>query len=467
QRVSLNLPDRRYSDAFYASLGYLLVNMRGPMVTSGPFAHNAMWYRDAAYIVPALLKANLPGVVPPILDTLAAGQMPSGEFPAALEVDGRPRFHERHEWDAQGQYLFAVAESFRLTSDRARLEAAYPGATRAARFIVELSQSTRTAENLDSPLYGILPPGDSAEDLGPREWHHYWDDFWAIGGLREAAYLAKVLGKADDEHYFEHEAEDLTRLVLRSIERVCRDAGVDYIPNGPEDVTSSSMARGTTPAVWPLRLFSPDDPSILRSFERYYQMWVKPRGNAYIHNSGNLWVYGGLELAHSYLLLGQAGRAADMVQWVIDNQTAPGTYAWAEAVKPETSRFSGGDMPHSWAAAEYVLYLRDALVREDGDRLVLADGVPAPWMQAGQQVEIHHAPTYFGEAGYTLVSHADQGYWELTIDEGTGAPGGFVLRGPFPNAPKRLVVDGQDVTPSGSSALALPAGARVVQVHFR
>lgn len=467
QRVALNLPDRRYSDAFYASLGYLLANMRGSAITSGPFAHHAMWYRDAAYVLPALLKAGVPEVVPPVVERLEAGQMASGEFPAALELDGRPRFHERHEWDAQGQFAFAVAEAYRLTGDRALLEAAYPAMLRGVDFAVALSRSARTPDRLGTPLYGLLPPGDSAEDLGPREWHHYWDDFWAIGGLREAAGLARALGKSEDAARLEREAAELQAIVLQSIDRVRERDGIDYIPNGPEDTRSSSMARGTTPAVWPLKLFDRDDPLIVRSFQRYDELWVKPQGNAYIHNSGNLWVYGGLEIAHSHLYLWQAGRAAEMAQWVMDNQTLPGTYAWAEAVKPETKRFAGGDMPHSWAAAEYVLYLRDALVREDGDRLILADGVPAPWLQAGQRVEIHRAPTYFGPAGYVLVSHADQGYWDLTIDEGTRAPGGYLLRGPFPGEPKRVVVDGQEMPTSGDGALFLPPGAQTVQVHFR
>ncbi|MBI2941478.1 MAG: hypothetical protein HYY04_13680, partial [Chloroflexi bacterium] len=255
-------------------------------------------------------------------------------------------------------------------------------------------------------------------------------------------------------------------LVTRSIARVRDAAGIDYIPNGPEDTESSSMARGTTPAVWPLQLFGYDDPLIVRSFERYDEKWVKSRGNAYLHNSGNLWVYGGLEIAHALLFLRQAGRAAEIAQWAMDNQAAPGTFAWAEAVNPETRRFAGGDMPHSWAAAEYVLYLRDALVREEGERLVLADGVPAPWMHDGQRVGIHGAPTSFGPAGYTLVSHASRGYWELTIDEGTVAPAGYLLRGPFSRAPRRLVVDGREITLTGTAALLLPADARRVRVDF-
>jgi hypothetical protein len=467
QRVALNIPDQRYSNAFYASLGYLLANMRGDVITSGPFAHSAMWYRDAAYVLPALLKAGVPEPVPGVLDRLAAGQMASGEFPAALEVDGQSRFHERHEWDAQGEYIHAVAEAYRLGGDRARLAAAYPSVVRAADFAIGLSKAARTSEFEGTPLYGLLPAGDSAEDLGSRDWHHYWDDFWAIGGLREAAELARALGKSDDAARFDREAADLQALVLESISRVRVQAGIDYVPNGPEDTQSSSMARGTTPAVWPLKLFAADDPLMARSFEEYDRLWVKPQSNGYLHNSGNLWVYGGLELAHSQMFLWQAGRAAEMVQWVIDNQTLPGTYAWGEAVVPASKRFAGGDMPHSWAAAEYVLYLRDALVREDGERLVLADGLPAPWMAPGKRVEIHRAPTYFGTAGYALVSHEDLGYWELAIDEGTTAPGGYLLRGPFPAAPTRVVVDGHDIAPSASNALALPAGVRAVQIWFR
>ena len=134
--------------------------------------------------------------------------------------------------------------------------------------------------------------------------------------------------------------------------------------------------------------------------------------------------------------------------------------------KSEATHAPFGDMPHSWAAAEYVLYLRDALLREENNRLVLADGIPGAWLRPGQRVEIHSAPTYFGRAGYSLVSHADEGYWELMIDEGTKAPDGFLLRGPFPSGPTGVVIDGQETPFSEAGEIALPSGARIVRIYF-
>ena len=102
-----------------------------------------------------------------------------------------------------------------------------------------------------------MPPGDSAEDLGPREWHHYWDDFWTIGGLREAAFLARELGRADDAAWFERARR---RSCARSSTRASRSFSsstiIDHIPNGPEDPTVVvDGARAPRPAVWPLRLY--------------------------------------------------------------------------------------------------------------------------------------------------------------------------------------------------------------------
>ena len=467
RHVEVRVPDERYSNAFYASLAYLVAQSHDGNIRSGPFAHNAMWYRDAAYVLTALQKGGIDGPTRLAIPRLLAGQMPSGELPAALDPTGRSRFHERHEWDAQGQLAYLVAETYRLSGDRGLAEYAYQSVARAMRFAVAMSESTRTPANAGTPYYGLMPPGDSAEDLGPREWHHYWDSFWTIGGLREAAFLARELGHAEDSAWFDREADELRSLVDESIALVQRQSGIDYVPNAPEDVRSSAMARGTTPAVWPLGVYPSSDGRIRASFSRYDELWVRPHANAYLHNSGNYWVYGGLGLAHAQMILGEAGRAAEMAQWAIDNQTAPGTFAWAEAVRPDTKRFAGGDMPHSWAAAEWVLYLRDALLREDGDRLVLADAVPAPWMQDGRRVEIHGAPTRLGTAGYALESRQSDGYWDLSIDAETSAPGGYILRGPFPSAPVRVNVDGRDATPDGKSAVSIPAGARMVRVYFR
>src|SRR5262249_20813163 len=141
----------------------------------------------------------------------------------------------------------------------------------------------------------------------------------------------------------------------------------------------SAMARGSTPAVWPLRVLPGQDSLVRDSFRTYYERFVKGDGGAYRHLYGQWWPYGGLELAHAFLLTGMQAEMQQVLNYTLAHQTAPGMYAWAEGVDSQTGGFGEGDMPHAWASAELVNLVRDMLLYEDGDTLVVGAGVPAAW----------------------------------------------------------------------------------------
>ena len=57
-----------------------------------------------------------------------------------------------------------------------------------------------------------------------------------------------------------------------------------------------------------------------------------------------------------------------------------------------------GDQPEAWANANLVLLVRDMLLREDGDTLMLLSGIPANWIEVGEEIKVDAAPTTFGSA---------------------------------------------------------------------
>ena len=61
-----------------------------------------------------------------------------------------------------------------------------------------------------------------------------------------------------------------------------------------------------------------------------------------------------------------------------------------------------GDGHHVWAAAEWVLMVRNCFVREEGDRLILCAGIGERWLQEGGPVVFGPAPTCFGPVSITL-----------------------------------------------------------------
>ena len=56
--------------------------------------------------------------------------------------------------------------------------------------------------------------------------------------------------------------------------------------------------------------------------------------------------------------------------------------------------------------ARFVNRVRDLLVREDGETLWLAAGVPRQWLAPGQTIELRDAPTYFGPVSYRTAASA-------------------------------------------------------------
>ena len=63
-----------------------------------------------------------------------------------------------------------------------------------------------------------------------------------------------------------------------------------------------------------------------------------------------------------------------------------------------------GDGQHVWAAAEWVLLMRNMFVREEGkDTLVLCSGIPAEWVKKGEKIFFGPAHTDFGAISITVT----------------------------------------------------------------
>ncbi len=406
--VQLNLPDRQLENAYYSSLAYILVEERGTRIHPGPLVHDSFWVRDASLIGYALERAGLSDAVRGSAAATLAAIAPNGEVTAITDSSGKPV--PKTELDAPGQAAFSLAEYARYANDQGFLPKAYPSILAALR----TSMASRTSS-------GLLPANESAEDLGAANQMHFWDDLWLLTGLQDGQWAAAQLGRSQDATELASDSAALKQALLEAIDKATSSR---FIPNNAEDVESSAMARGSSPALWPLPVLDPASALVRNSFDYYDQMFIQPGDGAYKHLYGQWWPYGGLELAHDYLFLGQRDRVQQILTYTLNHQTAPGWFAWAEGVDPSTEGFGEGDMPHGWASAELVNLVRDMLLYEDGDQLVIGAGVPEDW--AGKAFSIQGAPTRWGLATVTVSADG-------TVQvSGVAPPGGVVLKLPFP-----------------------------------
>jgi hypothetical protein len=455
-RVTLDLSDTRLTNAFRASETYLLLNRRGPWPRSGPLAHDASWIRDATYVGQALDRMGYGAENQATLDAYVTRQRDDGSIPAIVDSSGA---RDVQELDSDGEAIAAAVQHYRFTADRTSLANEYPALLRAAQHLEGLQQ----APPPDTPeLRDLLPANLSAEDLGDAGVHHYWDDFWALAGFREAAFAAGELGHSDDAAALSSRADTLQAALLQSIQNVDARTGIAYVPNGPEDVESSAMARGTTPALWPIAAFQGTQvqPLLRRSFDSYFTTWLAPQGGGYQHYQGTLWPYGGLGIAHAMLRLGMLDQVSEIVAWTLGHQTLPGTYAWGEAVNPASGGLELGDMPHSWAAAELISLLRDMVLTEQNGALLVNGGAPAGWLDPGNHILLRNAPTYYGRVSIDLQRYSS----DLLVSLSGKPPLGWRVRIP-PNA-QHLVVDGVSQPAPSGDVVHVPSGTHMLRIIY-
>ena len=92
------------------------------------------------------------------------------------------------EHDSHGQLIWGIVEVFRLTGDRAFLRELWPHVLRAVDAIAALrAQRTTRRAIRGQACFGLLPESISHEGYSSRPVHSYWDDFFAVRGLADAA----------------------------------------------------------------------------------------------------------------------------------------------------------------------------------------------------------------------------------------------------------------------------------------
>lgn len=120
-------------------------------------------------------------------------------------------------------------------------------------------------------------------------------------------------------------------------------------------------------------------------------------------------------------------------------------------------------MPHGWAIAELWHLVRDALLFEDGDRLVLLAGVPPEWLTGAEAVAAQTMATHFGPCTFRYEASGKEA--ALTLSGQAAPPGGFVLR--LPKAlGARVRIKGKHVDSNDGRDYLLPAAAERVRIDL-
>ncbi len=392
----------------------------------------------------------------------ATYQLPDGRVPCCVDRRGADPTPEH---DSNGELIYTLASYYRFTHDVGFVHALWPVVTKAVDWIAA-ARATRMTEAYQEPsrkiFWGLLPESISHEGYSSHPVHSYWDDFFTLRGLADAAELARVVG--DDERVASIAAlrDGFRSDVVASIRRVMESRGIDYIPASAElaDFDPTSTAIGIT-----IANLAPDLPreALDRTYAKYWE-GVEER----VHGTGTGTAYSPYELRNveAMVRLGQRERAHEILDALVRDQRPAAWNQWAEIVwrDPNAPRFIG-DMPHTWVGAQFVRALRTMLAyeRDDDRTLVLAAGIPPAWL-AEPGVGVKRLPTYYGVISYTLAADGEHALRLKLTGDLNVPPGGIVLQPPLPGPLTAVSVNGSPVegfAADGVTIRAFPADVRL------
>lgn len=393
--MRLVLPDERLQSAVDANRRYLLLAHDGADITPGPRTYHRFWFRDAAYLVGALDRF---GFHPEAREVLAS-------YPGRQHNDGF-FFSQRLEWDANGAALWALGHHWDLTRDRSLLDEVMPSVAGGVEWI-ERKRNARRRRG-DAALTGLLPAGISAEHLGPHD-YFYWDDFWALAGLRDGARLLRAAGEGQAADQAGQFLESMTEDVRASMAITAERLGTLAVPAGPRRRIDPGVI-GSLAAVWPLDVLPADDPAMAATLAVIRDRFCLDEAFFQGISHTGLGTYLTLHVAFAELLAGDR-RALDRLDWFLANATS--TWTWPEAIHPRVPGGCMGDGHHAWAGADFLSFVRTMLVRETTDGLALASMIPERWYGLG--IEVHDAPTRLGTLSFAVRWHGARPalLWEL------------------------------------------------------
>jgi hypothetical protein len=389
----------------------------------GPTVYRGLWIVDGNFILEAARYLGYDKAAQEGLETEWARQLPDGQI-----VAGGGREH----WKDTGIAMFTLVRQAELSQDWSYFRQMQPNVLRAVKFLAGLRDKARSGGTVNG-RYSLLAPGFGDGGLGGIR-PEFTNTIWVLAGLKAVTEVADRLQLSgfDDARRLYRELRTSFFAAAAQEMRQHPD-GFRYLPmlmkedpawSAPDswDRPQPQIAQwALSHAIYPGLVFEKDDPIVaghIRLMQACTQEDV-PAETGWLHHGG-LWNYNAPFVSHVYLWAGLADWARQTFIGFLNHATP--RYCWREEQPLHGSLTASyvGDMPHNWASAECVLYLRHMLALEDGQALRLLAGIGEADLATGQPIILTHTPTRFGRVGLELEPLDGRKGWRLKFRRDSG-----------------------------------------------
>jgi hypothetical protein len=432
------------ADTLKTAAAHILINRDGPALQPGPRRYARSWIRDSALMGAALLRMGCGEESRDFIRWYAGYQTADGNLPDCVDREGCEWLPEYDSW---GEFIFAIMDYFRFTGDQAFLAAMWPAVLKSVAFMEHLRNQRLTAEYQSAEkraCYGLLPESMSHEGYMAHPVHAYWDDFWALRGLKDAAAMAEILGDQEQAQRLTTFRDSFCDTLYASLNTTMQERNLDFMPGSVElaDFDPSATAIAIAPVD---ELHHLPQPAIEKTFEQYLSgLRQRVRGNIPWNN------YSAYEIRITGALvrLGRRQDAHELLDFFLADRRILPWNQWPEISwhDPKSPSFIG-DMPHSWISAEYILSIRSlfAYEREEDQALVIAAGIRENWLTDACDVVVTDLPTYYGKLSYTLHREGPDTLRLRVTGDLALPPGRIVVKPPMPRPLVEVEVNGSKI----------------------
>ncbi len=462
--IPFDVPERRFDTFARAVILHIRIS-----ATKDP--------ESGLYMVPAAsyyyqVFANEAAFQSVMLDALGDRALAAEYLKTLVELQGSKRFDGTYTGDQKAVYhgarvnadydytaaqynldhgtvLWALAEHYFYSRDRAWLEKNAPSMKRAADWVIEQRALTKMTDGGEKiPEYGLLPAGHLEDNA---DWGHWFavNDFASAGVTALAEALAD-LGDPEASRYAREAAayrQDLRAAILRAAQaapvvrlrdntyipwfgprpyeriRLYGPIRVAYYTRYPEKVLPIYRLSETHEILYgpmihlTMNIFGPEEP---------VAHWVLDdwEDNATLSSSMGLNVHGWVDDRYWFSRGGmvfQANLQNPVLAYLrrheipaairnLYNDFVACYYPGVNAFTEEYHQWVHGSGPFYKIPdeARFANRLRDALALEESGSLWLASGAPRRWLEPGRKILVRDLATYFGPVSYEMTCEQDR-----------------------------------------------------------
>ena len=385
------------------------------MFETGPTVYRNLWIVDGNFLLEAARYLGYDKDADNGLLAEWTKQLPSGQVVAASGGE---------HWKDTAIAMFTLVRQCELKQDWRFFKELEPNVRRAIDFLVQLRDKAQAGNSVNG-RYGLLAPGFADGGIGGVR-DEFTNTVWTLAGVKAVAQAAErlhmdSLGTARTFYNQLHRSF----LTAAKAEMVEDPRGFKYLPmlaredpawhdpdpwNRPRPQTAQ---WALSHAIFPGLVFDQDDP-IVQGHIALMQASTQediPAETGWLWHEA-VWTFNASFVAHVYLWA-WLHDWADRTYCRFLNHASP-LNCWREEPPHQHALVSQdwGDMPHNWASAECVRYLRHMLLLEDGPRLRLAEGMISASFNGRDPLRLENSPTRFGRVSLTLEPASPAG-WAL------------------------------------------------------